>query len=328
MEIDGEFLTTLRNAMLKAAATVPIFPWPGPPAGMEDKPSCSRMGEHACMRQVYLNIMARLHPGSIEALERSGDQQVPAQRGWVLEPTIDHWLMAAIVKQSGLEDVQVLIHRFDPSYVIGPGGHYFGHPDGWAEVVQGGHSVVGRFLLEYKHQRVMSYSSFLKKGVQATEPLYYAQAQSELACDAVKELGINSCLFIITPFDISGAKGSITMGKRGSKAHPYMGELEEDFRCVPDCSGVNPVFYLELVPSLPTFQRGLLAWCRMIATAIKLGNPPNRKHDIGKTWQCDYCEMRYACEQAGPCLSGCEHSYCCAEGDDTAERHDGQAETI
>jgi len=308
MDIDGEFLTTLRTAMLKAAATVPIFPWPGPPAGMEGKPSCSRMGEHACMRQVYLNIMARLHPGDYTLVERSGDQQVPAQRGWVLEPTIDHWLMASLIP-----GMMVELHRFDPNYIIGPGGHYFGHPDGWGELISQDGEHLARFLLEYKHQRVMSYTSFLKQGVQATEPLYYAQAQSELACDAVKALGINSCLFVISPFDVSGAKGSITMGKRGSKAHPYMGELEDDFRCVPDCSGVNPVFYLELVPSLPTFQRGLLGWCRAIAKYVDTNVAPPRKHDVGKVWQCSYCEMRLACENSGPCPGGCEHSYCCEE---------------
>jgi len=273
------------------------------------------MGEHACMRQVYLNIQVRLHPDEYEVLERAGDQQVPAQRGWVLESTLDHWLTNAVL-QGGLE---IRIHRFDPSYVIGPGGHYFGHLDGWAEVyAPGAEESLARFLLEYKHQRIMSYHSFLTRGVQATEPLYYAQAQSELACDAIKELGIDACLFVITPFDVSGAKGKITMGKRGSKANPYMGELEDDFRAVPDCSGVNPVFYLELVPSLPTYQRGLLAWCRTIQKYVDSGQAPPRKYDIGSsgTWQCDYCEMRYACEQAGPCPGGCEHAYCCKETND------------
>ena len=322
MEIDGEFLTTLRDAMLKAAATVPIFPWPGPPPGMEGKPSCSRMGEHACMRQVYLNIMARLHPGDYEVLERTGDQQVPAQRGWVLESTLDHWLTSVVWVPKGIE---IRIHRFDGA-IIGPGAHYFGHPDGWGEVyAPGAQESLARFLLEYKHQRVMSYSSFLKQGVQATEPLYYAQAQSMLACDAVKELGITSCLFIITPFDVSAAKGSITMGKRGKN---YQGELEENFRTVPDCSGVNPVFYLELVPSLPTFQRGLLAWCRTVEKYVDTNQAPPRKYNLGKDWQCDYCDMRYACELGGPCADGCEHPYCCAEGDGTAERHDGQSESI
>lgn len=319
MDIDGTFLTDLRNAMLRAAATVPIFPWPGPPAGFEGRPSCSRMGEHACMRQVFLNIQVRLHPDDYEVLERTGDQQVPAQRGWVLESTLDHWLMSSLIP-----GMMVKLYRFDPNYVIGPGGHYFGHPDGWAELISQDGERLARFLLEYKHQRIMSYHNFLTHGVQATEPLYYAQAQSELACDAVKELGIDTCLFVIAPFDVSGAKGKITMGKRGSKANPYMGELEDDFRVVPDCSGVNPVFYLEMVPSLPTFQRGLLAWCRTIQKYIEAGQAPPRKYDVGssKAWQCDHCEMRYACEQLGPCAGGCEHAFCAAQSADNEPPED------
>ena len=322
MDIDGEFLTKLRDAMLDSVVKSPMFPWPGPPRGMEAKPSSSYMGEHACMRRAYLEILARTQPGSVEVLERTGDLQVPAQRGWALEDTLRHWL-----KMAEMDGLELDIYHFNDA-VLGPGARYFGHPDDYLEfclpeqpdetTVSG--QLVGRYLLEYKHQRVMAYDSFIKRGILATEPLYYAQAQSMLATDEVKKLGINACLFIITPFDVSGAKGKITMGKRGSKAHPYQGELEPDFRCVPDCSGVNPVFYLELVPSMPTFQRGLLAWCRKLGTHLDQEEAPPRKYDIGKAWQCDYCDVRYACEERGPCIGGCEHAFCGAQAADLEEQ--------
>ena len=324
MDIDGEFLTTLRNAMLDVAVKRPQFPWPGPPEGMEGKPSSSYMGEHACMRRAYLEILARLNPGSIEVLERGGDMQVPAQRGWALEETIRWWLRYADVP-----DLTISIRHFEDA-VIGPGTHYFGHPDDYVEFILAD-LAPHRVLLEYKHQRLMAYNSFIKMGVLATEPLYYAQAQSMLATDEVKSLGITECLFIIAAFDVSAAKGKITMGKRGSKAHPYQGELEPDFRCVPDCSGVNPVFYLELIPSMPTFQRGLLAWCRKLNECVEEEKAPPRSYDIGtpKVWQCDYCDVRHACEEAGPCRGGCEHAFCATQHDTHLEEEedDGQAET-
>ena len=311
MDIDGEFLTTLRNAMLATAVKRPQYPWPGPPEGMEGKPSSSYMGEHACMRRAYLEILARLNPGSVEVLERGGDMQVPAQRGWALEETIRWWLRYAEVP-----DLTINLGHFEDA-VIGPATRYFGHPDDYVEFVLAD-LAPHRVLLEYKHQRLMAYNNFIKMGVLATEPLYYAQAQSMLATDEVKSLGITECLFIIAAFDVSAVKGKITMGKRGSKAHPYQGELEPDFRCVPDCSGVNPVFYLELIPSMPTFQRGLLAWCRKLEQCVEEKKAPPRKYDVGKVWQCDYCDVRYACEETGPCREGCEHTFCASQTEEDA----------
>jgi len=303
MDIDGEFLTKLRDAMLDAVVRTPMYPWPGPPPGMEAKPSSSYMGEHACMRRVYLELMARLHPDDFEVLQRPGDQQVPAQRGWALENTLRYWLGMA-----QMPECQISIRHFDGA-VLGPGARYFGHPDDWVQFTPPAGEPV-RFLLEYKHQRVMAYSQFLKQGVLGAEPLYYAQAQSMLAADEVKKLGINACLFIITPFDVSAAKGNITMGKRRKD---YAGELEPDFRTVPDCSGVHPVFYLELIPAMPSFQRGLLAWAKKIDGYVESQTCPPRKYEVGKDWQCDYCDLRYACEQAGPCLGGCEHAFCASQ---------------
>ncbi|GAF88610.1 unnamed protein product, partial [marine sediment metagenome] len=128
MDIDGEFLTKLRDAMLDSVVKYPMFPWPGPPEGMEAKPSSSYMGEHACMRRAFLQILARTHPDDVEVLERTGDMQVPAQRGWALEDTLRHWLGLAKV-----DDLIIDIHHFDDA-VLGPGARYFGHPDDWLEI--------------------------------------------------------------------------------------------------------------------------------------------------------------------------------------------------
>ena len=299
MEITGEFLTQVREGMLQAAAENPLYPWPGPPEGMEDKPGASRMGNDACMRQVWFDILSRTDPDfDYEKMPREGTMEIAPQRGWALEAQMTHLLERARVAAHCVE-----VHAYAEA-VIGPDNLFFGHPDGYAII---NNTAMEReedpdtFLLEYKHQRGTAYMRFLKEGVQSAEPLYYSQAQAYMLAT-----GMDKTLFVISPFDVSGTKGDITIGKRRKN---YEGNLEPDFRMVPDCSGVHPAYYLEMIEADAAYQEGLLDWCKDLACYVKNHDAPDRRYDMNKAWQCQYCSWQPACLHTGACKE-CEHKGC------------------
>jgi hypothetical protein len=255
------------------------------------------------MRKAWFQLITRLdgEKAEYEALPRDGSMEVAPQRGWALEPTLRAWLSRAQFKYQG-ESCRLLVHEFDKDKpVVDSSGFFYGHPDGWGSLVKNGVEL-DRFLLEYKHQRASAYMSFLKQGVAEGEPLYYNQVQALMAAS-----GFDKTLFLITPFDISSVKGNLTMGKRGKN---YSGELEPDFRMIPKSSGINPVFYFEMVLALPTYQNQLRAWAKTVVGHVKTRTAPDRLFNVAKDWQCAYCDFRDACRVVGPCKGECEHRGC------------------
>lgn len=311
----GVFLTLARNGVLAAVADNPVYPWPGPPPGLEGVPSSSRMGEDACQRQAWFSLLSRVDgdKAEYEALPRDGSLEVAPQRGWALESLLREWLSRAKWVYEGKE-CRLLVHEFEHDKpLIDPSGLYYGHPDGWGEFVVVGEEwpPLDRFLLEYKHQRASQYKQFLARGVADTEPLYYAQVQSLMGAS-----DFDKTLFVITPFDVSTVKGELTRAKKGKN---YTGEFEPDLRMIPKSSGVNPVFYMEMVLALPAYQRQLRAWAKQVVEHVKSRKAPDRLYDINKDWQCAYCDFRDACQVVGPCKEDCDHK-ACNPGDPTPEQ--------
>lgn len=289
----SEQLIDLRNRFLDSVVGEPLFPYPGAPKGWEDKPSCSYMGPGACMRKAYYNINQRLGrtlPGI--PIEDTGEGTLPAQMGWILEQSVRHWLGCAGIK----------VVEFDQA--VDYQGLYYGHPDGWSDD-EGNTFKLGindTFIIEVKHQRVMSYMGFLRRGVAEESPLYYAQLQGYMAAT-----GMKNALFIARPFDLSAVKGNITQGKRNKS---YEGHLEPDFCMVYNSSGVNPAIYLELVPANVPYQVGIKEWAITLADFVTAEEPPDRGFDTSTDWQCSYCSLLNICLAHGRCKAQCGHKGC------------------
>ena len=288
-------LVKLRNDYLVAVAEHPIHPWPGPPPGLENRPSASYMGEHACKRKAYykcLYAMGKLmYRGDYwlpaPATPGSGGNEIAAQRGWILEESVLHWL-----RHNGIEDIDAY-HEEDVRF---PRGNpvFYGHPDGEG-TVDGVET-----LLEIKHQNAMRYMDFLRGGTAALQSPYYAQVQAYMLATGLKQT-----LLVAMSADPSSVKGDITWGKRRKT---YQGELEPDFMAIQNCSGVNPFVYMEIIPANKPYQKGLVAWATDVTEHVDLRKTPDRGFDFDKGWQCraEWCEYRAVCEAYGPPTAGPE----------------------
>lgn len=276
-------MTTLRDEFLIAVAEHPIHDWPGPPKGLENVPSCSYMGPYACKRKAYYRIMSQqgLLRGYEEpkATPERGGNDLPAQRGWLLEDSVRHWLDC-----NGVE-----IDKTHPDlYVVGPNRLYYGHPDGL------GTCNGVNLILEIKHQNAMRYMDFLRFGLENMTSTYYAQVQGYMLATGLKQT-----LLIALASDPSSVKGDITWGKRKKN---YAGQLEPGFKAVPNCSGVNPFVYLELVQANDPFQKAwVIAWAKEIKAAAEVAIAPERTFDLNTDWQCraEWCDFRAICEKNG-----------------------------
>lgn len=286
-------LVKLRNDYLTAVAEHPIHPWPGPPSGLENRPSASYMGEHACKRKAYykcLFAMGKLmYKGNYwlpaPATPDSGGNEIAAQRGWLLEDSVRHWLDCnGAATQTFLKYV-----GFPHDDAV-----FYGHPDGIC--------MVGdvKYLLEIKHQNAMRYMDMLRGGIAALQSPYYAQVQAYMLATGLKQT-----LLIAMSSDPSSVKGDITWGKRRKT---YQGELEPDFMAIQNCSGVNPFAYFEVIQANKPYQKGLVTWAEDITEHVDLRKTPDRGFDFDKGWQCrsEWCEYRGVCEAYGPPTPGPE----------------------
>lgn len=277
-------LTKLRDDFLIAVAEYPIHEWPGPPPGLENVPSCSYIGPFACKRKAYYRIMS--HQGILrgytppEATPLTGGNELAAQRGWLLENSVCHWLSCNGADHVTTYKEALVYPQDDPLF--------YGHPDGACQI--DGET----YLLEIKHQNAMRFGDFLKSGLENMQSPYYAQVQGYLLAS-----GLNHCLFTALSSDPSSVKGQITWAKR---RRDYAGEMEPDFRAVPNCSGVNPFLYLEVIEANKPFQRAwVLAWCKEIKDAVENALVPEPTFDTGHDWQCraEWCEFRSICDRDG-----------------------------
>jgi len=277
-------LTELRDEFLTAVAEYPIHDWPGPPKGLENVPSCSYMGPYACMRKAYYRVMGgqgllRGYEPPKATPERGGND-LPAQRGWILEDSVRHWL--------GCNEAEEIHTYTDPVWYPTTDALFYGHPDGYCFLED------TLTVIEIKHQNAMRYMDFLKLGLEKMTSTYYAQVQAYMLAT-----GLSQCLLVALASDPSSVKGDITWGKRRKD---YQGQLESGFRAVPNCSGVNPFVYFELVPANKEFQKvWVLDWAKEIKAAAENAIVPPCTFNTQSDWQCrpEWCDYRGICGRDG-----------------------------
>jgi len=92
------------------------------------------------------------------------------------------------IYQAGMEIHSIQFEVFDDT------GHIFGHIDGVVEKVPGAEKTP--HLLEIKTMKASRYSEYIKKGLRATNPTYYAQMNQYMGY-----MKLTRCLFVVTNKD-------------------------------------------------------------------------------------------------------------------------------
>ena len=170
-------------------------------------------------------------------------------------------------------------------------GAYGGHADNYAT----GNDLTERTYVEAKQMNYRRYSRVYLRGVQAGEPVIYAQLQATMHAT-----GIRQAMLICIADSPTAVKSEVRQQMRYLK--------------LTDSGYVHPLVYRELVPynaevglSLERRGRGLYASAKASVLPRRELDPqameqPKRGEARAKHWQCmqAYCAFRDACIAAGP----------------------------